>query len=139
MNIYTLTTEDFQKTNKALSQALGVDYVEIHVENVSFEYIRCGYGGKTIGTTGFKFSEESKKKMSESRKGKQTWLGKTHTEETKRKISEFKLGTKLSEETKKKMSITRQSKKFKHTEESKQKMRELALKREELKRQALGN
>jgi lysyl-tRNA synthetase class I len=34
------------------------------------------------------YSEETRNKMSEALKGNKRWLGKHHTEETKRKISE---------------------------------------------------
>jgi hypothetical protein len=68
-------------------------------------------------------------------------LGKTHTDETKQKISKSQTGKKWSEETRKK--LTERRKNQKHTEETKQKMREIALKREERKRilklQTLGN
>jgi len=37
-------------------------------------------------------------------KGNQSWVGRKHTEETKKKISEAKTGTTMSEETRKKMS-----------------------------------
>lgn len=50
------------------------------------------------GTLGVKMSEESKLKMSKSRKGKK------HTEETKLKMSEVKKGKTISEATKKKQS-----------------------------------
>lgn len=57
-------------------------------------------------------SEETKQKMSRTAKGKpkpwlkgkKTWLGKKHTDETKRKISEANKGRKMSEETKRKKS-----------------------------------
>ena len=60
---------------------------------------------------GKKMSEESKKKMSEAKKGNKNMLGKKHSEETKKKMSEAKkgenspwYGKQLYEETKKKMS-----------------------------------
>lgn len=53
-------------------------------------------------------------------------LGKTHTEETKRAMSEKKIGVKKSEETKKKMSEAQKGNKKmlgkKHSEETKKKM-----------------
>ena len=54
-------------------------------------------------------SEETRNKISESKKGKYTgekhpMYGKHHTEETRKKISETLKGKKLSEETQKKMS-----------------------------------
>ena len=56
---------------------------------------------------GGKFSEESKRKLSESKKGSQTMLGKKHSEETRKKISEAQKGRRrnsLSEEHKRKIS-----------------------------------
>lgn len=62
----------------------------------------------TNGGEHFKHSEESKRKMSESHKGKDNhWYGKHHSEESKRKMSEAQKGKKrkpMSEETKKKLS-----------------------------------
>ena len=72
------------------------------------------------GTSGYIPSEESRKKMSEAKKGK------TPSEETRRKISEAKkgntsmLGKTHSEETRRKMSET--SKGIIHSEETKRKI-----------------
>ena len=49
-------------------------------------------------------TEESKKKVSEANKGNKYWLGKHHTAETKKKLSEIHKGMRHSEESKKKMS-----------------------------------
>ena len=65
---------------------------------------------------GKKHTEETKRKMSEDRKGMK------HTEETKRKMSEARKGKTLSEETKRKMSEAKKG--IKHTEEHKRNMRE---------------
>jgi len=84
--------------------------------------------GKKISKakTGFKFSEESKKRMSESQKEKtgekNSFYGRKHTEESKKKMSEKAKNRKVSEETKLKMSKSRKGRK--HTEESKKKMSE---------------
>lgn len=60
-------------------------------------------GGECIG----KHSEETKKKMSSSKKGeKSVWYGKHHTNETKEKIRKARLGHPRSEETRKKISET---------------------------------
>ena len=58
---------------------------------------------------GFRLSEETKRKIGQTRKGKykgkeHPFFGKKHTEELKRKLSAARTGTKLSEETKRKIS-----------------------------------
>ena len=65
-------------------------------------------------------TEETKRKMSEAK------LGKKRTEETKRKISEARLGRRYTEETKRKMSEATSGQK--HTEETKRKISEARLK-----------
>lgn len=63
---------------------------------------------------GRKFSEEHKKKISESLKGKKNPLyGKHPSEEAKKKMSEAKKGHQVSEETKKKISEYRKGKHWK--------------------------
>lgn len=95
----------------------------------------------------YKHTEESKRKMSQSAllqsaKTKQkiseslkshyknkpgTFTGRKHSEETKNKIREKKIGSLLSEETKKKMSLSRTGQKRK--EETKKKMSTSGLKK----------
>ncbi|WP_405323587.1 NUMOD3 domain-containing DNA-binding protein [Methanobrevibacter sp.] len=60
--------------------------------------------GENSYNFGRKFSEEHRRKISESNKGKQAFLGKKHTEETKQKIREANLGRTFSAESRKKMS-----------------------------------
>jgi len=66
------------------------------------------------GKKGIKHSDETKKKISEACKGKK------FSDETKKKISEAKKGKKCSDETKKKMSDAKKGKKC--SEEHKQKI-----------------
>lgn len=56
------------------------------------EKIREKLIGHEPPNKGIPMSEEQKNKISESKKGKQTWKGKHHTEETKRKLREVNKG-----------------------------------------------
>lgn len=65
------------------------------------------------GTLNTVITDETRKKMSKSQKGNQTWLGKHHKNETKEKISKSLIGKpngwdgrKHTEESKKKISAT---------------------------------
>lgn len=67
--------------------------------------------GKSSWNKGVPMTKESKKKLSKSLKGRYAnennpFYGKTHTEETKKKIRESRKGKQLSEETKEKISKT---------------------------------
>lgn len=140
MIIYQLTQEEFNKTNKALSEALDVEFLPIEIDTQIFECYDNGWGGKTVGTTGYIYTEEQRKNISLSLTGRKR-PGRILSEKHKENIKNSKIGKKLSHECRQKMSETRKNKK--HSEESKQKMRESALKREEMKRilksQTLGN
>jgi len=60
--------------------------------------------------TGIKMRDETKKKISDSKRGIAPWnKGKTLSEETKQKLSESLRGRKHTQETKNKMSIARQA------------------------------
>jgi len=72
------------------------------------------FAGNIISTIGRTLTEETKRKMSEAKKGKK------RTEETKRKISNAHKGKKFSSEHKKKISDA--GKKRNHSKETKQKM-----------------
>ena len=79
------------------------------------------------GMSGFKHSEETRKKMSESQKGENNPMyGKTHSEETRKKISESMKEKTHSEETRKKISENnaRYWQGKTHSEETRKKMSE---------------
>jgi hypothetical protein len=71
----------------------------------------CGRKKAAKTNTGFKHSQKTKDEMSESRKGKNTWMkGRKHTDETRKKMSDarkgkvpWNKGKKHSEETKEKI------------------------------------
>jgi 5-methylcytosine-specific restriction endonuclease McrA len=64
-------------------------------------------GNALRGRKQLPFSEETKRKLSESHKGLIPWIkGKHHTNESKRKMSESRKGKHHSEETKRKLSIS---------------------------------
>lgn len=61
---------------------------------------------------GKKFSAEHIQRLSDSHKGKTTWIaGKTHSNESRDKIRKANIGKKHSEETKRKMSLAHKGKK----------------------------
>lgn len=98
-------------------------YLEVSVKD--YEYSRNLY---SESRKDFVYTEEMRKKMSDSQKGKvgekNSFYGKKHTEESRKKMSESAKNRKASEETKKKMSIIRKGRK--HTEESRKKMSDSA-------------
>lgn len=80
-------------------------------------------------TLGVKFSEEIRAKLSEARKGeKNSFYGKTHSEQTKSKIKEARAKQIFTEETKEKLRAARKDKKpalgYKASPEVKMKMSE---------------
>ena len=81
-------------------QALGMYYHRPASELIfltSREHNSLHHKGKLI-------SEETRKKLSEARKGNKYALGYHHTDETKKKIGEARKGKHRSEETRKKLS-----------------------------------
>lgn len=95
------------------------------LEAVKRGYNICPTAGSTLG---FYPSEESRRKMSESRSGEKSyWYGKHLSEETKRKLSEAHKGLKLPPEAIEKLRIRNSGKGNPmygrhHTEESKRQM-----------------
>ena len=142
MSIYSISQEQFDKLNKSLSEALGMEYHFIVAGNQLFEYTNSSRGGATKGTTGYKYTEEQRKNISNGLKGKpNSWLGKHHSEQGKKNISIAKKGTKWPEEGKEERlkALQIRNKNRVISEETRQKMKEKALMRESLKRQKLGN
>ncbi len=94
------------------------------------------------GTSGFKLSEETRRRMSEAKKKQWRENPRVTSEETKKKISEslkgnkHNVGKKHSEETKKKMSEAKKGRVF--TEEHKRKLSE-ALKNRKLSEEHKNN
>jgi hypothetical protein len=113
MKYILITQEDFNKTNKALSEAFGVEYEFISVGDQQFE-INSNYapswnkGKKGLqvpwnkgipNTAGNQVkSQEMKDRISK------TLMGHPVSEETRKKMSDKKKGKKLSIEHKKKLS-----------------------------------
>ena len=65
-------------------------------------------GHQSLHQKGKKCSKETKKKMSEAKKGeKNNFYGKTHTEETRMKMSAARKGKPKTEETRKKMGASK--------------------------------
>lgn len=91
-----------------------------HTEETKLK-ISKGNIGKTLNKTKPEFSEEHKENLSTALKGKQQRLGKTNSEEHKRKISEAHKGKIVSEETRHKLSSVNLGKKL--TEEHKAKIK----------------
>ena len=89
---YKETADDIERFAIAKERALG---------KAEYNIADGGQGGRIIPVT-----EETKRKISESKKGKPgTWIGKHHSEESKRKMSEsWEYDKHFTEETKKKLS-----------------------------------
>jgi hypothetical protein len=91
---------------------------------------KFGYNLRDGGGGGSKFTEESKRRMSERQKGeKSPWFGKHHSEETKQKMRMAQTGKTMSEESRRKMSEWQKGSKHRswgkhHSEETKKKMSE---------------
>lgn len=90
-----------------------------HTLETKLKISRTKVGNSPGPNLGKVFSSETRKKMSDAKIGHKFWLGKTHTEESKRKISLAKMGSippnkgkPCSEETKRRISLTKLGKKY---------------------------
>ena len=87
--------------------------------------------GSTLGHH-WKLSPESCKKLSERKKGNKNWLGKSHSEETKKRISKIETGKIVSKETREKLSNSHL--RYIPSKETKKKMSESGKKAWELRK-----
>lgn len=84
---------DSSETEEELSQKeiYWIKYYNTYIHFKNSMGYNMTLGGE--GTSGYRFSEDTKQKMSEDRMGeKNGFYGKSHSEETKQKLSESKLG-----------------------------------------------
>ena len=79
-NVMSYSCIDHKDTNKQNNTILNLVWVT-YKQNMNNELTKTKRKGR-------QFSEETKKKMSESQKGNTKMLGKHHSEETKKKMSE---------------------------------------------------
>lgn len=96
-------------------------YIKKEREQNSFGCYNITDGGE--GRTGL-MSEETKKKIAESHKGKTPLKGKHHSEETKKKMSEAHKGKYFTEEHKKKIAEAMKGRIYFHSQETRKKMSE---------------
>jgi len=119
--------------NKDGKENIKIELIECKDEQEAFElekrwiavfrsdgYVLCNFTDGGEGTFGRIISKNERKIISKRMKNNKIWLGKTHSKETKQKMSIAAIGKIYSEETKQK--IGRASKGRKHTEEAKKEM-----------------
>ena len=96
---YKETADDMERFAIAKERALG---------KAEYNLANGGQGGNGGANKGKHPSEETRRKLSEAKKGKTPWnKGKMMSDEMKKKLSESTKGKHLSEETKRKMSEAR--------------------------------
>lgn len=110
------------KQHKKLCEVFGVDYKFIEFEPIP-------HTGEPITgwSSGLTLTDEHKANISKSKQGNQNLLGYIHTNESKVKMAEARVGRKHSEDTKQKLRELNLGKK--HSEESKKKIGEASSKR----------
>ena len=123
-NKYGEGSFDFGILEKAKNQNL-IEIEQKYIDHYKSFIPKYGYNMNPAaeGRFGAKHSEETKKRLSEIGMGKTPWnKGKSFSEEVKRKMSETKKGKKVSKETRRKMSISQKGRKY--SEETRRKMSE---------------
>lgn len=95
----------FENLSKEIAEKKEIELIKLYKSNNSNFGYNIQNGGKTTGT----LCDEIKQKISKSKKGKlkreqNPFYGKKYTEKTKKLISEYRKGLKLSEQTKTKIS-----------------------------------
>lgn len=94
--VYCVLEDNVLKENLNMRETDWIEY---------YDSFYSGYNLTSGGDTNVIISEETRRKLSNSLKGRNVWnKGKHHTEETKRKISESSKGKHHTEETRRKLS-----------------------------------
>jgi hypothetical protein len=84
------------------------------------------------GVLGYVATAETRKKISEYKKGNTDWLGKHHTKETKQKMSESQKNRPKSLEEMERIKLLGKAQKgYRHSEASRKKMSEIGLRRKQ--------
>lgn len=105
------------------------DALLLEMERISFWKDKSDLCNKTDGGDGVRglvMSQDTRKKMSEKAKGRpgvKSMLGRKHTEETRKKMSAAHKGKKKTPEHAAKIGAIHKGKTFKHTDETRDKMR----------------
>lgn len=133
VNNFEFVVVEYLEPNDVLLTEVEQKYLDKFIEDKKNGIDNCY--NIAITSDGSVISQETKKKLSESMKGKMVgeknpFYGKTHTEETRKKLSEsnkgannHNYGKKLSEETCRKLSEAKKG--IPHTEETRKKLSEL--------------
>ena len=94
--VYCVLEDNVLKENLNMRETDWIEY---------YDSFYSGYNLTSGGDTNVIISEETRRKLSNSLKGRNVWnKGKHHTEETRRKISESSKGKHHTEETRRKLS-----------------------------------